>query len=135
MVIEDGHPGQRVLRFEWTPPDPNMEMLPIKKYIVQIFDPKFGRHLNIATLEPDYYESEKRFLSIEELNFYRMEETQMGKLSHCFSERTIELQIAAANDSGTGLWQQFKGTVPTKAKPKKTLDHGIGNSATGNKFG
>ncbi len=82
MTVKVGAPvGQRVLEFAWTPPDMDeFTQLPLKKYIVQVFDPKFGRFLNIATLEPDYYEDRGRFLGIEELNFFTLKEAEMGKL-------------------------------------------------------
>ena len=54
LFIEEGAPGKRSLRFEWTPPEtdgPDGPVLPVLKYVVQVYDPKCDRHLNIATLE------------------------------------------------------------------------------------
>ena len=54
-------------------------MLPVDKWHVQILDPKFGRHLHLSIIEPDYDQKEKKFKHIDELQFFDLHEADLGR--------------------------------------------------------
>jgi len=97
-------PRQRVIRLTWEKPSG-----PIDKYTIQVLDPSFGRFLNICVLEPDYYEDKQKFVPIEELNEYLIDEKKLDKMSHLFDYSTpIEFQVAAHNSDGMGPYVRLK---------------------------
>ncbi|CAK0865045.1 unnamed protein product [Prorocentrum cordatum] len=66
--------------------------------------PNSRRPLTIATLEPDYDEELQRFVPVEELTSYLLQETQLEKMPCLFKQALATLQVAAANDAGQSSW-------------------------------
>mmetsp|Transcript_8829 Transcript_8829/g.21492 ORF Transcript_8829/g.21492 Transcript_8829/m.21492 type:complete len:1020 (+) Transcript_8829:300-3359(+) len=98
--------GKRVFKITWTAPKFDTEC-PIEKYHLQVFDPRYGKFLTLSVLEGDYDEDEKRFIKIEEQNFFKMQESEMGKLAHIFCEDEVKIQVCAQNRIGCGPYAQY----------------------------
>ncbi|CAD7934286.1 unnamed protein product [Amoebophrya sp. A120] len=96
--------GQRIFKISWDQPRNRDENAPIEKFHVQVHDPKYGKFLTLSVIEGDYDEAAKRVLKIEELNYFKMEEKNMGKLSHIFNEQEISVQVCAQNKIGMGTY-------------------------------
>lgn len=95
--------GNRRFRLEWGAPL-EKEGAPIQRYLVNAFDPAYGKALTITILEPDYSEELRRYISLEELTSFVLSEQELTKMPSLFQQRVANLQVAAANDAGTGPW-------------------------------
>jgi len=96
-------PGRRRYRLYWTAPQ-DQESAPIRRYIVAALDPAYGKALNIATLEPDYSEELKRFVSVEELGAFVLAEEELQKMPKLWCQNAATIQVAAANEAGQSAW-------------------------------
>lgn len=94
-------PGQRRIDLRWDPPpgadDPKTN---VRKYIVAVVDPAFGRGVTVNILEPDYREDLGRFVTINELTSYTLAEDELQKLPALWQQRRAVVQVAAANEVG-----------------------------------
>merc|ERR1719389_453449 len=93
--------GNRSFRLQWSAP-PEKESAPVQRYLVSAFDPAYGKALTITILEPDYNEELRRYVSMEELTSFILSEKELTKMPSLFQQRVATLQVAAANDAGTG---------------------------------
>jgi len=109
-------PRSRVVRLSWNHPAGQID-----KYNVQVLDPCYGRYLNICVLEPDYYEEKRKFVSIQELNEFDVEERKLDKMSHLFDGKQVEFQVAAANSAGVGPYAQIKVDLSGKTFGSKVV--------------
>jgi len=102
--LVNGMKGYRVIKLLWQHPPG-----PVDKYTIQVLDPQYGRFLSICVLEPDYMQDKQRFVSIEELNEYDIEERKMEKMAHLFEiSGLVEFQVAAHNTAGQGFYSKIK---------------------------
>lgn len=95
--------GQRRLCLAWKPPL-EQDGAPVARYIVAVVDPSYGRALAVATLEPDYNQELGRFLPIEELTQYVLEEVELRKMPRFWQQVKATVQVAAGNDAGQSGW-------------------------------
>lgn len=95
--------GNRRYRLQWSAPQ-EKEGAPVQRYVVNAFDPAYGKALTITILEPDYNEELRRYVSLEELTSFVLAEQELTKMPSLFQQKMATLQVAAANDSGTGPW-------------------------------
>lgn len=87
-------------------------------YLAIAIPRRYGKYLLITVIEPDYDQEEGRYTKIEELNYFKMEETNLGKIKHIFDQPEIKLQIAASNRIGMGVWVKYN-FKPTMKKPRE----------------
>lgn len=99
--------GNRSYKLQWSAPS-EKEGAPVQRYLVNAFDPAYGKALTITILEPDYKEELKRYVSMEELTSFLLSEKELTKMPSLFQQRVATLQVAAANDAGTGPWASLK---------------------------
>lgn len=96
-------PGNRRIRLEWQPPDPD-DNAPVRRYLVSALDPSYGRPITVTTLEPDYSEEQHRFVPVEELSSFILAEDDLRKMPSLFQQPSLTLQVAAANEAGQSSW-------------------------------
>eukprot|EP00397_Hematodinium_sp_SG-2012_P005646 GEMP01005668.1.p1 GENE.GEMP01005668.1~~GEMP01005668.1.p1 ORF type:complete len:570 (+),score=110.97 GEMP01005668.1:81-1790(+) len=102
--LVNGMRGYRTILLKWDHPGGHVD-----KYTIQVLDPSYGRFLNICVLEPDYYEDRQKFVSIEELNEYTIDEKKLEKMAHLFEcTECVEFQVAAHNSGGIGPYISLK---------------------------
>jgi len=108
-------PGRRRILIKWgaAPGTLGFEAAPIKRYIVQVFDPAFGRAIKIADLESDYSEELRRFVPVEELRSYVLDEEHLQKMPSVFRQSSVKVQIAAASDAGQSAWVAIQIPLPS----------------------
>lgn len=94
-----GDHGNRKFRVRWAPP-PALDPAPVRKYLVQVLDPAYGRFLTVATLEPDYSEELGRYISMEEITTYVLSEEDLQKMPKLWTQFEARVQVAAANQAG-----------------------------------
>merc|ERR1712113_1160538 len=87
-------PGSRTLEFKWDSPV-SSDCAPVRRYVVAVFDPTYGRAITVATLEPDYDEKLHRFVPVEELRSYVLSEAELQKMPRLFQQPKISVQVAA----------------------------------------
>lgn len=95
--------GRRRFRLSWAAPL-EKETAPVQRYLINAFDPAYGKALTITVLEPDYSEELRRYVRLEELTSFVLSEQDLEKMPSLFQQRVATLQVAAGNDSGTGPW-------------------------------
>lgn len=113
--------GNRRFRLQWSAP-PEKEGAPVQRYMVNAFDPAYGKALTITILEPDYSEELKRYVAMEELTSFLLSEQELTKMPSLFQQRLATLQVAAANDAGAGPWSSVQ--IPmgaTGAAPRASV--------------
>jgi hypothetical protein len=76
----------------------------VRRFLVGVFDPAYGRSLTVAVLEPDYDDVARRFVSVEEIDSFILAEEEMSKMPRLFKESTVTIQVAAANEAGQSPW-------------------------------
>lgn len=96
-------PGNRRYRLSWRVPG-TCENAPVRRYIVAALDPAYGKPLTVAVLEPDYSEELRRFVSVEELTTFVLEEKELQKMPSLWKQQSATVQVAAANDAGQSPW-------------------------------
>ncbi|CAK0882444.1 unnamed protein product [Prorocentrum cordatum] len=125
-------PGKRKLRLNWSAPK-SCSGGAVRKYVVAVHDPSYGRALSVAVLEPDYSQELKRYVSMEELNFYVFAEEDLQKMPKVWQQASAQVQVAAANDAGQSEWEvlhiPLKGLVPgatiqADTRPPRQADAG-----------
>lgn len=99
-------PGRRRIRLSWSSPEPRVTR-PVRRYIVAVVDPAYGRALTIRTLEPDYNEDLRRFVPVEELDSYVLAEEELQKMPKFWQQARGTVKIAAANNIGQSLWAEM----------------------------
>lgn len=99
--------GNRRFRLQWSAP-PENETSPVQRYLVNAHDPAYGKALTITILEPDYNEELRRYVSMEELTSFVLSEQELTKMPSLFQQRIATLQVAAANDAGTGPYASIQ---------------------------
>lgn len=92
-------PGSRRFQVSWTPPE-SRELAPVKKYVVSVFDPAYGKDLTVQVMEPDYSEEQRRFVPVDELTTFELLEADLAKMIVLWRQPTAKLQVAAANEAG-----------------------------------
>eukprot|EP00811_Abedinium_folium_P037103 NODE_974_length_2666_cov_13.062623.p1 GENE.NODE_974_length_2666_cov_13.062623~~NODE_974_length_2666_cov_13.062623.p1 ORF type:complete len:867 (-),score=69.60 NODE_974_length_2666_cov_13.062623:65-2440(-) len=121
-------PGSRKLRLSWTAP-PERASAVVKRYVIAVFDPAYGRALTVTVLEPDYSQELRRFVSMDELTTYILAEEDLQKMPSLWKQTSVTVQVAAANEAGQSSWVQCvvslsASTVvppaPAKQLPAKT---------------
>merc|ERR1712060_273276 len=127
-------PGNRRVRLDWQAPVESANT-PVRRYVVAVFDPTYGRALTIATLEPDYDESQHRFVPIEELRSFVLAEQELKKMPRLFQQPMITFQVAAANETGQSAWTTLQAPSPigsVQLPQKKSVNwvylHGLYNA-------
>eukprot|EP00930_Biecheleria_cincta_P021517 TRINITY_DN15930_c0_g1_i1.p1 TRINITY_DN15930_c0_g1~~TRINITY_DN15930_c0_g1_i1.p1 ORF type:complete len:656 (+),score=86.02 TRINITY_DN15930_c0_g1_i1:40-2007(+) len=112
--------GSRKVQLTWQP-SPHREDAPVDRYIVAAVDPCYGhRAVNLAVLEPDYCDKLGRFVHINELCAYTVEESANGRVSAgLFHNTNVLLQVAAANAAGQSAWATV--TVTWNHEQTRTL--------------
>jgi hypothetical protein len=95
--------GNRRFKLQWSAPA-EKEGAPVQRYMVNAFDPAYGKAITITILEPDYSEELRRYVSLEELTSYTLAEQELTKMPSLFQQKVAKLQVAACNDAGTGPW-------------------------------
>lgn len=105
-------PGRRRYRLHWQAPE-SRESAPVRRYIVAALDPAYGKALTIATLEPDYSEELRRFVSVDELGAYVLAEEELQKMPSFWRQSAATLQIAAANEAGQSNWAIVQVSLTT----------------------
>jgi len=102
-------PGHRKYSLQWSAPA-KTESAPVHRYIIAVADPT-GQVVRACTLEPDYCEKTRRFVSVEELSSYTLSEQEIGKrVPNLFSsgQAHIMVLVAAANKVGQSPWAQIR---------------------------
>lgn len=99
--------GNRRFRLQWSAPA-EKDSAPVQRYLVNAFDPAYGKALTITILEPDYSEELRRYVSMEELTSFILSEMELTKMPSLFQQRVARLEVAAANDAGTGPWASLQ---------------------------
>jgi hypothetical protein len=102
--------GKREVELRWESPA-NASTAPVHRYVVAAFDPSYGKMITVAVLEADYSEELKRFISVEELQSYVLEEKELRKTPALFRQSTLTVQIAAANEVGQSAWTTLRVPV------------------------
>jgi len=110
-------PGRRRFKLCWTAPL-ERPTAPVGRYVVQAFDPAYGRALTITVLEPDYSEELRRFVSMEELTSYVLAEEDLQKMPKLWTQTAITVQVAAANEAGQSQWATLQ--VPLNSAVQQT---------------
>lgn len=110
-------PGRRRILVEWGAGSqaPRAMAAPVKRYIISVFDPAYGRALKVAVLEPDYSEELRRFVPLEELRSYILDEQHLRKMPTVFQQASVTVQVAAANEAGQSEWAVLQ--VPLRRGP------------------
>lgn len=113
--------GSRTFQLRWEAPRTNTSA-PVRRYIVAVVDPAYGRPLNTAVLEPDYNAMLGRFVPVEELTEYILAEKELQKMPKFWQQMSGTVQVAAANDTGQSPWTvmqvRLQGLKPVR-EPKK----------------
>jgi len=104
--------GSRKFELRWCPPIPRPQA-PVRKYVIAVFDPSYGRSLTVTVLEPDYSEELRRFIPVEELTSYILAEADLAKMPALWRQPNISVQVAAANEAGQSQWAKLQ--VPLSA--------------------
>lgn len=104
--------GSRKFELRWCPPI-SRPQAPVRKYVIAVFDPSYGKALTVTVLEPDYSEELRRFIPVEELTSYTLAEADLAKMPALWRQPTISVQIAAANEAGQSQWAKLQ--VPLSA--------------------
>lgn len=102
--------GRREVELRWELPH-NVSTAPVHRYVVAAFDPSYGKMITVAVLEADYNEELKRFISVEELQSYVLEERELRKTPSLFRQAALTVQIAAANEVGQSAWTTLRVPV------------------------
>jgi len=124
-------PGHRKIKLNWAAPQEGVEELrPVRRYIVAVVDPAYGRALNVAVLEPDYNEELRRFVSVEELSSYVLAEEELQKMPSLFQQTMLQAQVAAANEAGQSDWTHCLVQLGRQAPLRKTFSSASGSSAS-----
>jgi len=100
-------PGRRRVRLDWAAPTElaiPQQAPPVKSYVVAVFDPDYGKALTVAVLEPDYNEDLHRYVPIEELCSFVLDEEELQKMPGLFRQPSATVQVAAVNRSGQSPW-------------------------------
>ncbi|CAJ1359732.1 unnamed protein product, partial [Effrenium voratum] len=100
-------PGRRRFQLCWTAP-PVRESASVRRYIVAAHDPAYGRALTITVLEPDYSQELRSFVAIESLTSYVIAEEDLQKMPKLWTEKMLQVQVAAANEAGQSKWTSLK---------------------------
>ncbi|CAK0874004.1 unnamed protein product [Prorocentrum cordatum] len=111
-------PGKRTFLLHWSPFSAT-EVACVRRYIVQVFDPAYGRALKVADLEPDYSEELGRYVSVEEITTYELSEEVLSKMPKVWSEPVVKVTVAAANQAGQSAFASIN--VPLRAAPASVL--------------
>jgi hypothetical protein len=79
-----------------------------------VFDPSYGKALSVGTLEPDYSQEFKRYLSHDdpELCSYVISEDDLKKMPTLFQKDVVTVQVAAGNNEGQSDWSILKVRLP-----------------------
>jgi len=101
--ILDATPGRRRFKICWTAPQ-ERDCAPVRRYVVAAHDPAYGRALTITVLEPDYSQEKREFVGIEELTSFVMAEEDLQKMPKLWTQSTLNVQVAAANEAGQSSW-------------------------------
>eukprot|EP00930_Biecheleria_cincta_P100141 TRINITY_DN9175_c0_g2_i1.p1 TRINITY_DN9175_c0_g2~~TRINITY_DN9175_c0_g2_i1.p1 ORF type:complete len:833 (-),score=165.39 TRINITY_DN9175_c0_g2_i1:265-2763(-) len=113
--------GCRKLQLQWEAPRTKASA-PVRRYIVAVVDPAYGRPLNTAVLEPDYNALLGRFVPVEELTAYMLAEQELQKMPKFWQQTSGTVQVAAANDTGQSPWTvmqvRLQGLKPVR-EPKE----------------
>ena len=113
-------PGQRRFKLHWTPPEDRVSA-PIRRYVVAVFDPAYGRALTIAILEPDYSEESRSFVGIESLTAFEFSEEDFQKMPKLWKQTSANVQVAAANKAGQSAWATLQVPLDSATSLSKTL--------------
>lgn len=111
-------PNRRRYELHWSSP-PDNERAPVRRYVVAVFDPAYGRALNVATLEPDYSDELKRFVSVQELGTFTLSEEDLQKMPTVWRQSAVTVQVAAANDSGQSSWATLQVPLAASSLPAR----------------
>jgi len=95
--------GCRKFKLRWAAPQTKASA-PVRRYIVAVVDPAYGRPLNTAVLEPDYNAVLGRFVPVEELTTYTLAEKELQKMPKFWQQINGTVHVAAANDTGQSSW-------------------------------
>ncbi|CAJ1418772.1 unnamed protein product [Effrenium voratum] len=98
-----GDRGRRRFRLAWQPPV-EREAQPVRRYVVAAFDPAYGKALTVTVLEPDYSQELRSFVGIEHLTSYVVSEEELQKMPKIWTQKTLQVQVAAANEAGQSRW-------------------------------
>lgn len=128
-------PGRRRIRLHWAAPE-EREAAPVRRYIVAVVDPAYGKALTITVLEPDYSEELQRFVSVEEITSYVLEEGELQKMPRLWEQAAISAHVAAANEAGQSPWAVHQvpltGTpAPAATAAARNRACSAGNSSAG----
>lgn len=99
--------GRRKIQLSWTAPTIR-DAAPVRRYVVAAHDPAYGRALTITVLEPDYSQELRSFVSIEHLTSYVMAEQDLQKMPKLWTQTSLQVQVAAANEAGQSAWSTLK---------------------------
>lgn len=99
--------GRRKFQLSWTAPAIR-DAAPVRRYVVAAHDPAYGRALTITVLEPDYSQELRSFVSIEHLTSYVMAEQDLQKMPKLWTQTSLQVQVAAANEAGQSAWSTLK---------------------------
>mmetsp|Transcript_36651 Transcript_36651/g.84319 ORF Transcript_36651/g.84319 Transcript_36651/m.84319 type:complete len:552 (-) Transcript_36651:67-1722(-) len=103
VAVLCAYPGQRSFELTWQPPRQS-ECAPVRRYVVAVYDPGYGQPLTVASLEPDYNEELQRYVSLEDLTRYVLSEKELQKMPKVWTQASITVHIAAANEAGQSTW-------------------------------
>jgi len=126
--------GQRRFKLHWSPPVARQDA-PVRKYIVSVFDPAYGRALTVTVLEPDYSEELRRFVPVEELTSYIFAEEELLKMKDLWQQPFASVQVAAVNEAGQGPFAKVEvsllpprtpATPQVSVRPQYTSTSGVG---------
>eukprot|EP00435_Cladocopium_sp_Y103_P063145 s1104_g24.t1 len=99
--------GRRKFQLSWTAPTIR-DAAPVRRYVVAAHDPAYGRALTITVLEPDYSQELRSFVPIEHLTSYVMAEQDLQKMPKLWTQTSLQVQVAAANEAGQSAWSTLK---------------------------
>lgn len=95
-------PGSRKFRLQWRAPV-DQTMAPVRKYMVAVYDPSYGKPITVSVLEPDYNEAEHRFVTVDELTSFELAEENLRKMPALWKQQSITAHIAASNEAGVSM--------------------------------
>jgi len=110
-------PGRRAVKLQWTPP-PMQDTAPVRRFLVQVLDPAFGREVTVTVLEPDYREDLQRFQAMDELTSYVFSEQEWQKLPQVWAQQSITFQVAAVNEVAQSPWAVMRVPLPATQAPQ-----------------
>jgi len=120
--------GRRRIKLEWSAPM-HRELAPVKRYVVAVFDPSYGKALTVTILEPDYDEELRRYVSVEELGSYVLAEEDLQKMPSVFQQQHATVQVAAANKAGQSSWSTIRVPLTASAAAPAQMNGLLGPSA------